>query len=166
MNDGSQRYLAQDNIWNGNGEFTLVVDLNFVASGDLHDLNKNMQYERVSNEITGTTRISTPEISAIIHCKCKKGIPSDNVQIIFSNCNTLHVIWPGVTRIFVCIRIMEAICPNVLYNMLMDDLDSGHSLSDVEMPERNQSYRPWSDDDDSETDTVPVTPRSTDDLET
>ena len=49
---------------------------------------------------------------------------------------------------------MQSITQDSMLNMLRDDIESGHSRSDVENPETNQSFRPWSDEEDSETDTL------------
>jgi hypothetical protein len=49
---------------------------------------------------------------------------------------------------------MESTNLDSMMIMLQDDIESGHSRSDVENPETNQSFRPWSDEEISETDTL------------
>ena len=65
------------------------------------------------------------------------------------NRTSLRIFWDGVTRIFARIRIMQAPLEG-LRDMLTDDIENGHSVSDVEDPDQNQSFRPWSDEEDSE----------------
>ncbi len=57
--------------------------------------------------------------------------------------------WPGVTRAFVRLRIMATTAPDTMIAMLRDEIDGGHSKSDVENFETNQSFCPWSDEEDS-----------------
>ena len=92
------------------------------------------------------------DISVVIHCTCKQGQTTDEMEARFDSQTALHIAWQGATRIFVRIRIMEATLQGLM-RMLVDDIESGHSVSDVEEPERNHCSRPWSDDEDSELDT-------------
>jgi hypothetical protein len=40
---------------------------------------------------------------------------------------------------------MDLTLPETMIEMLQDCIRNGHSMSDVEEPERNQSFRPWSE---------------------
>ena len=83
---------------------------------------------------------------------CKQGDPSHPLDISLESTANIVLIWPGVTRVFARVRIMEATTAEELKYMVIDDIESRHGTSDVEHPESNQSFRPWSDEEDSETD--------------
>ena len=99
-------------------------------------------------------------MSGLVHCRCMQGSPVQRVRVEFENGTQLIVHWPGVTRIFARVRIIESTEPDNMMAMLRDDIEGGHSVSDVENPEENQSRRPWSDEEDSETETLGEGPGS------
>ena len=94
------------------------------------------------------------QISVLVHLKCKQGNPVQSVSARFESSTRLSVLWPGVTRIFARVRIIETTNPDDMMAMLRDDIEGGHSVSDVENPEENQSRRPWSDDETSDADSA------------
>ena len=143
------QYLSQDISWNGNGEYHLTLDASFLSEEIAIGLNEHWEY--VSAETMSVATAQHSNISTIIHCSCKQGSPADSMRLRICSGGVVHITWPGVTRIFVRIRIMEAIPLQTMRNILIDDIESGHSVSDVEAPDANQSFRPWSDQDDSET---------------
>jgi hypothetical protein len=147
------QYLAQDFAWNAeDGHFLLTLHSDSLPHEFLLALNQTVEYECVQGITTATFHL--PQFSAVVHCKCKQGHPTGNLAANFEVGNRLTVHWPGATRIFARVRIMDAATPDNMISMLLDDIESGHSRSDVESPETNQSFRPWSDEEDSETDTL------------
>ena len=147
------QYLAQDFAWNAeDSHFILSLHSDTLPHDWLLPLNQTVAYVCVEGIATATFQL--PHISALVHCKCKQGHPTGDISASFESGNRLTVHWPGVTRIFARVRIMQSITQDSMLNMLRDDIESGHSRSDVESPETNQSFRPWSDEEDSETDTL------------
>jgi hypothetical protein len=147
------RYLTQDFSWNAeDGHFVFTLHSDILPHDWLMQLNQTVGYECV--EDSTTAKFHLPQISVIVHCRCKQGLPTGNLFASFESGNRLTVYWPGITRIFVRVRIMETATLDNIISMLQDDIESGHSKSDVEDPETNQSFRPWSDEEDSEPDTL------------
>ena len=146
-------YLTQDMSWNSNdGNFVLELHYNVIPEAIIDPLNQSMIYEVIERGMVATSQ--NTERALIIHCRCKQGCPTGDFEAKFCNSKICVVRWPGVTRIFVRIRVMESTTTDTLMDILTDDIEGGHSVSDVENPDVNQSFRPWSDQDDSETDTL------------
>ena len=154
MTDTLPRYLAQDISLNGDSHFHLLLHSCLMQDEVIHDLSARITYDRTDLVTTAKAFLETPQLSTIIHCTCKLGIPNGDLEVRFLAGDNIHVHWNGVRRIFVRVRMIESTTLAVLTAMLQDDIDSGHSISDIENPEQNQSFRPWSDQDDSETDTL------------
>jgi hypothetical protein len=154
MTEPNIRYVAQDKNLNGRGLYSFDLPSDLLDTCDIYDINTNITYEDIEGGVTGKFSIHSPDLSAIIHCKCKTGTPTSCLTLRFLSNRQVEVSWSGVTRIFIRIRIIESTPTQTLINMLLDDLRSGYSLSDVEDPDIDQSFRPWSDDDDSENDTI------------
>jgi hypothetical protein len=154
MLDPNIRYIAQDNNWNGSGLFVFDLMSGILDGYDTELINLNITYDSIEGGVAGKFHLQSPDLSAVIHCRCKSGVPSSILNIRFNTSRRFEINWPGVLRIFVRIRIMESTSIDTLSNMLLDDLCSGHSVSDIDDPDIDQSFRPWSDDEDSETETV------------
>jgi hypothetical protein len=151
--DMPQRYLAQDFSWTSHcSRFRLTLHSNLVSSDSFVEFNKSVHYEPAWNGILAIFQV--PQFSALVFCRSKDGQPTALVDVQFESSMHLTVIWPGVSRAFFRVRIIEDMAGESVATLLSDDIESGHSLSDVENPEQNQSFRPWSDDDVSETDTT------------
>ncbi len=149
----SLRYLTQDFSWNAeDGRFPLALHTDIFPLELLSPLNQSAQYEYDGPTVIAI--LSIPQFSVLVHCKCKQGDPSQPLDISLENTAKIVLIWPGVTRVFARVRIMEATTAEELKYMVIDDIESRHGTSDVEQPESNQSFRPWSDEEDSETDTT------------
>ena len=145
-------YLTQDFSWNAEDSiFALELHSDVLPHDSFHPLNQSVRYERDGTAVISI--FSLPQITAIIHCKYKRGNPIGDIAIRFESGDHLSVHWPGVSRAFVRVRIMATTSPDNMISMLRDDIESGHSTSDVEHPETNQSFRPWSDEEDSEAET-------------
>jgi hypothetical protein len=149
------RYIAQDTNLNGSGYFLLSLHWDILSSTNLHTFNLSVRYEDFEGGIAAKYYVSSPQLAAIIHCKSKIGSPQILPKLRFLYGGRMEVSWPQVSRIFVRIRIMEYTSLEVLSSILLDDIQSGHSLSDIDEPERNQTIRPWSDEEDSESETLP-----------
>jgi hypothetical protein len=143
------QYLAQDFSWNDD---TCVFELNFhsdmIPAAILGPTNSSIRFEPFNNGVIAI--FQQPQLSAVVHCRCKVGHPVGELGVRFESGTRLVVHWPGVTRIFARVRIME-LAPENLIDSLQDCILSGHSVSDVDNPEQNSSFRPWSDDEDSDT---------------
>ena len=150
------RYLAQDILCNGQDQFNMMLQSDMLPAQIVQDVNDSMRIEVVETGVLASTQNVDvePSVAVLVHCKCKLGEPSDSLRVHFENSTSLQILWPGVRRIFVRVRIMETTTVEILTDMLLDDIRSRHSISDVENPDIDQSFRPWSDQDDSETDTV------------
>ncbi len=72
----------------------------------------------------------------------------------FESPTRLSVRWPGVTRIFARVRIAAPTDTESMTSQLRSDIEEGYSVSDIEKPDENQSRRPLSDGEDSETETL------------
>ncbi len=145
-------YLTQDLSWNAEDHiFSLDLHSDVLPHDSVHPLNQSVRYESDGDAVMSI--FSLPQISAIIHFRCKRGNPTGDIAARFESGDHLSVHWPGVTRAFVRVRIMAATAPDTMIAMLRDDIEGGHSTSDVEHPETNQSFRPWSDEEDSGADT-------------
>jgi hypothetical protein len=147
------RYLTQDFCWNAHdSRFELQLHSN-VFFPDAIDALGEARYD-----LDGEAKWAIfhgPQMSAIVHCTCKEGNPNQQITVQFESETSLCIRWPGVTRIFARVRIMESSDnDDNMVAMLQDDIEGGHSVSDVENPHQNQSRRPWSDEEDSETDTL------------
>ena len=152
MGEETLAYLTQDLSWNAeDSTFALELHSDVLPHDSLHLLNQSVRYERDGDAVMSI--FSLPQMTAIIHCRCKRGNPSGEIAARFERGDRLSVHWPGVTRAFVRVRIMAKTAPDNMIIMLRDDIEGGHSTSDVENPETNQSFRPWSDEEDSEADT-------------
>jgi hypothetical protein len=149
---GSMRYLAQDVLCNGAGQFVISLHSIIFPPDLIPAINDSLRYETISTGVLAVAQETN--VAVLVHCKCKHGVPEESIKVGFQGGTSLHVSWTGARRIFVRVRIMESTTINVLMDMLRDDIQSGHSVSDVENPDSNQSFRPWSDQDDSETDTL------------
>ena len=154
------QYLAEDFLCNGENEFNATLHTDLLDSEIFTEINESFRIETDDFGVFAMAQTANrdPAIAVVVHCKCKMGDggvePERAIDIRFSSGTRLHVTWPGVRRLFVRVRIMETATPAVLMDMVHDDIQSGHSVSDVENPETDQSVRPWSDGDDSETDTI------------
>jgi hypothetical protein len=148
-------YLAQDNLSNAAGNFTITLQSCLLRQDWVSDINQGLNNERIGAGVAAVYQntITDSGYAVIIHCTCKLGIPQGDLTLHFESVTNLRISWPGVSRIFIRTRIMENTTLDVLMDMLRDDIRSRHSVSDVENPEMDQSFRPWSDQDDSETDT-------------
>jgi hypothetical protein len=152
MSEEDLTYLTQDLSWNSEDSlFVLELHSNVLPHDSVQTLNQSVRYEHDGDAVISIFFL--PQITAIVHCKCKQGRPTADLAVAFDRGDRLSVHWPGVTRTFVRIRIMATTSPNTMIAMLRDDIESMHSMSDVEHPETNQSFRPWSDEEDSEADT-------------
>ena len=152
MAEESLAYLTQDLSWNAeDNTFDLELHSDVLPSDTIHPLNQSVRYERDGDAVVSIFFL--PQFTAIVHCKCKQGHPTGDITTRFESGDHLSVHWPGVTRAFIRVRIMATTAPDNMIAMLRDDIEGGHSTSDVEHPESNQSFRPWSDEEDSETDT-------------
>jgi hypothetical protein len=146
-------YLSQDFSWNAqDGRFPLTLHSDIFPLELLSALNQSAQYEYYGKTVIAI--LSVPQISALFHCECKQGEPAHNLDMSLESTAEIVLIWPGVTRIFARVRIMKATTAEELKHMVIDDIESRHGTSDVELLESNQSFRPWSDEEDSETDTA------------
>ncbi len=156
MNLPPMRYVAQDVHCNGMDQFVISLHSNILPPDSIAAINDSLTYETISTGVVAAAQetTTTPSIAALVHCTCKHGEPEDSINVSFQGGTSLLISWTGARRIFVRVRIMELTTVNVLMDMLRDDIQSGHSVSDVENPDSNQSFRPWSDQDDSETDTL------------
>ena len=149
MFEESLAYLTQDLSWNAEDSiFALELHSAVLLPDSVESLNQTVKYENDGDAVISIFCI--PQITALIHCKCKRGTPTGDVVVRFEDSNHIAVHWPGVTRVFVRVRIMATTPPDNMITMLLDDIEGGHSTSDVDQPEKNQSFRPWSDDEDSE----------------
>ena len=150
------RYLAQDFLCNGLDQFIITVQSRILPIEAITDVNASLRYESFDNGVLATARIenSSPAIAVVIHFKPKIGEASENIDAIFLDQNRFQIAWKGIRRLFVRVRIMETTTVEALTQMLRDDIQSGHSISDIEDPDIDHSFRPWSDQDDSETDTI------------
>lgn len=153
MTDRDFRYLTQDFSWNSiDSRFILPLHSDVFFPDSVPESFSDVKYEH-----DGDAEIAIfqdPQISALIYVKSKQGSPLQDVKVRFENGSRLSVHWPGVTRIFARVRILESTDPDNMIVMLRDDIEGGYSMSDVETPEENQSRRPWSDEEDSETNTL------------
>ena len=142
-------YLTQDFSWNAHDDrFLLTLHSEILPSDLVQQLNQSVQYEDIRN---GTIAIfQHQQLSAIVFCRCKAGHPTGGLAARFEDASRLLLTWPGVLRAFVRVRIMESTTAENMTVMLLDDLEGGHSLSDVDDPEQDQSFRPWSDDEESD----------------
>ena len=156
MNLAPMRYVAQDVHCSGMDQFVLSLHSNIVAPDLIPVLNGSLRYETMYSGVVAVAQEmnTTPSIAVLVHCKCKHGEPEEHIKICFQSGATLLVSWTGARRVFFRVRIMESTTIDVLMDMLRDDIQSGYSVSDVENPDSNYSFRPWSDQDDSETDTL------------
>ena len=145
-------YLATDFMWNAESEFRLNFHNQIIPENIVLGFNQHLQYRGYAGFVMASAQHTG--YSLIVHCKPKRGSPTADMPQLRINGTELHISWPGVTRIFVRVRIMEATTLDDLTAILMDDIGSGHSVSDVDDPDRNQSFKPWSDEEDSYTDTV------------
>jgi hypothetical protein len=141
------RYIAQDFVCNADGEFDLTLYMAILSDDVIQHLNSQLQYGETQNSVTVSAH--HPDFSLITHFKVKGGSPTDGMTMFINSGTLLHISWPGVTRMFARIRIMENTSLEILSDMLADDIQNGNSISDVDEPERNQSFRPWSDDEES-----------------
>jgi hypothetical protein len=149
----SDQYITQDMNWNSvNSVFDLVLHTQILSDSNVNDINRLFSFESSGNAEIGTAQ--TADKCVIVHCKCKEGLPTDRIDLRFDSGTALRVAWPGVTRVYVRIRIMSSTSLPTMMDMLEDDIENRYSVSDVEYPEQNQSFRPWSDDDDSENEAV------------
>ena len=150
---GDFNYLTQDFSWNADdSRFILTMHSGILPLDLIPELNQAVRYEEVQN---GTLAIfQHPRISALVLCRCKAGHPTEGIAARFEDATRLLLTWPGVLRAFVRVRIMETTTPENMMDMLRDDIEGRYSLSDVENADQNQSFRPWSDEEDSETETV------------
>ena len=154
-------YLAQDNMTNSNttnaaDNFAMTLQSCILHRVPSDEINQKLRYEDVGGGVAAIYQntAAIPSIVVLIHCRCKLGIPHGNPKVVLESVTSLRIIWPGARRIFIRTRIMENTTFDVLMDMLRDDIRSRHSVSDVEHPETDQSFRPWSDHDDSETETL------------
>ena len=139
------QYLAQDFSWNSRDNFfQLLLHQNILATEVLDAINQSFGYNVRGNLAEASTEIAN--FSIIVLCRCKKGRPEGIFSVRLERGDKILVEWPGVSRMFVRVRIMESVSLNGLKSMLIDDMESQYSVSDSEIAEENQSFRPWSDD--------------------
>ena len=149
----SFQYLAQDFSWNSrDSDFILPLHYSAFRPGSIENINRKVQYQKDGDSWIAIFQHQS--LSALVHCKCKKGTPTQDLAVRFESETSVRVQWPDVTRLFARVRLMDTDDLDNFQNMLQDDIEGGYSLSDVDRPEENQSRRPWSDEDDSETETV------------
>ena len=148
-------YLAQDNLSNTADIFAVTMQSFILHQDWIAEINENLRYERIGGGVAALYQntATDPGYAVLVHCTCKLGIPQGDPTVAFESVTSLRISWPGVRRIFIRTRIMENTTLDILMDMSRDDIGSRHSVSDVENPETDQSFRPWSDQDDSETDT-------------
>ncbi len=147
-NPDTFEYLAQDFSWNNDtGAFVLSLHSEKIPAAMIDPMNRSIRFEPFSNGVLAI--FQQPQLSAAVHCRCKVGDPIGDLVVRFEGGTRLVVLWPGVSRIFVRVRIMD-LPPENLIDSLQDCILSQHSVSDVENPDQNQSFRPWSDDEDSD----------------
>jgi hypothetical protein len=144
----SDRYVAQDFSWNSrDGNFRLNLCQNIFNGHAISEVNQHLLLNVAGANAMAS--LQTPQLSVIIHCKCKKGKPTRNFSVRFHDGIHLTVQWEGVTRLFARVRIMESVTMEGLRNILADDIENRHSISDVdEDADDNHCFRPWSDDED------------------
>ena len=153
MTEESFHYLTQDFCWNASDNyFVLNLHTNVFSPHDIEPLLDHIEYRQDGDAEIAIFHNS--DKSVVIHCKCKGGIPLQRISVDVESQTRLSVRWPGVTRIFARVRIVGPTDPDTMISMLRDDIDGGYSVSDVDNPEENQSHRPFSDGEDSETDTL------------
>ena len=153
MGEEEFRYLTQDFSWNAvDSRFILPLHSDVFSPASVPESFADVQYQSDGNAEVAI--FQSPQMSALAHFKCKQGSPLQQIRVKFEGGTRLSVQWAGVTRIFARVRIMESTDPDNMLAMLRDDIEGEHSLSDVENPEENQSRRPWSDEEDSETETL------------
>ena len=146
-------YLTQDFAWNAdNGQFDLALHSDMLPLHLAAPLMQSLRYEQNGENIM-VAILSIPQITMILHCKCKKGSPEGGLVVAIETAARIKLHWPGVSRVFVRVRIMESTAAETMLMMLQDDIEGGHSKSDTESPEANQSSRPWSDEEDSDNET-------------
>ena len=149
-------YLAQDNMSNAADLFAVTLQSGILQPEIVPEINSSLRYETVGNGVAALCHNASraPDVAVLIHCTCKLGEVRGDLEVMFDSATNIRISWPGVSRVFTRIRIMESTTVDVLMDMLQDDIRSRHSVSDVENPETDQSFRPWSDQDDSETETL------------
>ena len=93
-----------------------------------------------------------PNLQAIVLCTCKQGLPTGDTAASLT-AETALSYWPGVTGTFAHHGDNQS---EIMMDVLRDDIESGHSKSDVENPETNLrlSFCLWSDREDLETQTL------------
>lgn len=144
------QYLTQDFCWNASdGNFVLSLHADVFTPADVPS---DIQYQRDANAEIAI--FQSPYKSAIVHCRCKQGNATQDLRVRFESATRLSLSWPGVTRIFARVRIMDPTDTDSIISILRGEVEGGFSPSDVEHPDENQSHRPWSDQDDSETETL------------
>ena len=145
----NEEYITQDMSWNSaNSIFDLVLHTSLLSERQTEHINGQLSYDSKDNAEIASAEVA--DTSVIIHCKCKKGAPTGRIGVRFESGASLRVTWPGVSRIFVRIRIMHDTPLTTMMDMLEDDIENRHSVSDVEYPDQDQSFRPWSDEEDSD----------------
>ncbi len=153
-NMANNEYLTQDFAWNADdGQYDLTMHSDMLPLHLAAPLMQSLRYEQDGENVM-VAILSIPQITMILHCKCKQGSPAGELVVAIETAARIKLHWPGVSRVFVRVRIMESTAAETMLLMLLDDVEGGHSKSDTESPDVNQSSRPWSDQEDSDTETL------------
>jgi hypothetical protein len=146
----STKYIARDFMWNGSDFFVLNLGVS-VCDDDrvLETLNERTEFLELLGGQAAICHDPSTNIAAIVHCRIKVGIPQGDIRVFFENASTIKLEWPGVRRVFVRFRVLAPVTKQHMLDVLHDDIASHHSESDVELPDRNQTFHPWSDDESS-----------------
>jgi hypothetical protein len=115
-------YLTQDFSWNADdGHYDLVLHSEVLLQQLIGPLMQSARYEKDGDKVM-VAIFCIPQISMILHCKCKQGSPTGSLDIIIKEARRIDLIWPGVSRIFVRVRIMESTTTETMLNMLRDPI--------------------------------------------
>ena len=127
-------YLAQDNMSNAADLFAVTLQSGILQPEIIPEINSSLRYEAVGNGVAALCHNASraPDVAVLIHCTCKLGEVRGDLEVMFDSATNIRISWPGVSRVFTRIRIMESATVDVLMDMLQDDIRSRHSVSDVE----------------------------------
>ena len=146
-------YLAQDFLLNGNDHFKITLHSSIIPKDSVGDLNASMTYETFREGVLATAKVHLNDVvhPILIYIKCKIGSVSTYFPYIeFIDGSCIQLAWAGAKRVFLRIRYVESALIDDVKTMLLDDLSNRYSVSDVENSDYDQSFRPWSDEDNSE----------------
>ena len=138
-------YLAQDNMSNAADLFAVTLQSGILQPEIIPEINSSLRYEAVGNGVAALCHNASraPDVAVLIHCTCKLGEVRGDLEVMFDSATNILISesWPGVSRVFTRIRIMESTTVDVLMNMLQDDIRSRDSVRDVENPRGGQDGR-------------------------